>query len=129
MNIKIDNECYNTENCGIPIAIAFRVDELHNLLMSLLKNPAMQKIAVFPPGWGSQGETTEEKNKASKEARQKFMDLVPVPETPKVTKDAIKFLRKAAINKLLNNPDSFDAVVDSEKDIVKTVVIGDGLDK
>ncbi len=89
------NICINTENCRFPVVISFRADELHNLLMKLLSNPEMTKVAVFPPG-------------VSKEAKKEFLDSVPVPETPEATKSAMKFLRKAAINKLVNNAESFD---------------------
>jgi hypothetical protein len=114
--------CINTENCRIPIVIAFRADELHNLLMKLISNPEMTKIAVFPPYYSNDGMEGE---------KEKFLDSVPVPEAPEATKSAIKFLRKAAINKLLNNPDSFDVVVGrNKKSNVSTVVeLGKGLDK
>ncbi len=116
MYLQIGDESINTENCGKPVVISFRMDELHNMLMSLLKNPDMTKIAVFPPAY---------EKKYGIGAKKKFMDLVPVPETPEVTKSAIKFLRKAAIAKLAGSPEHFE-VEDGDESVVKE--LGGGLD-
>lgn len=123
-----DNHVYiNTENCGFPVVIAFREDELHNVLMKLLSNPDMTKIAVFPPGWGRDGKPGKEGDEPQKKAKKEFMDSIPVPETPEATKSAIKFLRKAAINKLLNKPEAFDVSADENK--VMEIELGSGLDR
>jgi len=122
--IEFGDLCINTEDCGFPVVISFRADELHNLLMKLISNPEMTKIAVFSPGY---------EKKHGEGSKKEFMDSVPVPETPDVTKNAILFLRKAAIAKLMNDPESFEIkasgfeIEASGGDVV--LELGKGLDK
>lgn len=87
MIIKIGEKRYNTETMNEPFMVVFRQDELWNLLMSMMQNPALSRFAVLPPKW-------------TKEQKDEFMQSEPTPETPQATKDAIKVLQNEFLKRL-----------------------------